>query len=478
MCNLEDTVARRAINPVVLPVAAGSGGRAIPGEAPSMVGTAISQREREMIAVRMDYALSGETLEGYKPAESIWLRFLKEKKPGLYTDPFLKGLGVIAIEEVLMVFICWLGGQMIDDTEPVDEDEGIAAYVDTSTVARQNNIVVTMQGLAHLFMKNSGDTSAFGAKNVLAVRGSFRKSAREVSAIRIDNEKTAASWEMIEYVSSNFFDRIKDGDSESRPVEAFKIGKNKTAEKKLDVMNTALAVEYMVVNTSRISEVAHTGPAKGHDIEDKHAVRDTDVHFMVEDASGEGCLVFSNDLPVGIKQEHILQLTMYLYSNKADQLGTKTRISTVTPDSERARAFIGRMLHWALARGVRASTDLFFSRTYLGKEKKLTSAMVNKMWDILEDEFGLPEGTLSSKSAKKLAADMALKNSQGGLRPEDTFHASASAQGHYLSRQNYGSGSSVVLVDGKQGLSTEQVKAAAGLLSKPTAGAGAGIVLK
>jgi len=136
------------------------------------------------------------------------------------------------------------------------------------------------------------------------------------------------------------------------------------------------------------------------------------------------------------------------------------------------------MLHWALARGVRASTDLFFSRTYLGKEKKLTSAMVNKMWDILEDEFGLPEGTLSSKSAKKLAADMALKNSQGGLRPEDTFHASASAQGHYLSRQNYGSGSSVVLVDGKQGLSTEQVKAAAGLLSKPTAGAGAGIVLK
>ena len=205
-----------------------------------------------------------------------------------------------------------------------------------------------MQGLAHSFKRISASTAPFESERVLRVRGTFRPSAREQSLIHEDNETLAASFEMIEYVSKYFFEDLRLLPLGDRNATGFKVGSNLQPEINIDTMGTALALAYSVVCISRVGEFAHTGPAKGHDLEDKHAVQVTDVHFTVGDIDGKERLLYSNDLPEEMEVEDVRQLTMYLISNKADQKGKKTRIVNVLPTSQRGKAFIGQMFLYLL----------------------------------------------------------------------------------------------------------------------------------
>ena len=434
----------------------------------------VSKADRSMIASRVDMTIAGSTLEGYKPSWGTWLRFLGEAKPDLVKDPTLVEHTHTVVEDLLIVFMCWLNGEDGQGEQgPLGSQEG--------SVANTGRI---MQGLAHHFKRNSISTAPFESERVLRVRGTFRPSAREQSLIHDDNETLAASFEMIEYVMQTFFEDLRSKPLGERSAGDFKVGKNVNAEINIDAMGTALALSYSVVCTSRVGEVAHTGPAKGTDLVDKHAVQTRDVHFTVADIDNKDWLLFSNDLPERLEEKDIRQLTMYLISNKADQKGMKTRIVNVLPTSNRSRAFMSQMFHYCKIRGRREDDDMFFSRVYNKLSKKVNSTMVNAMWGLVSTHFSLEKGSLTSKSGKKLAVDM-IANTDGGSSsssscdkgPAASFHASQNSQDHYRSRIMGGAGNSRAMDDSSQGLSTEQIRQAGALLQKPIPGGGKSVVL-
>ena len=213
----------------------------------------VSRSDRELIASRVDMIVAGTTLEGYKPSWGTWLRFLHEEKPDLVGDPTLASFSQLVVEDLLIVFMCWLHG---DDTQ-----DGQGSL--NSTAGSIANIGRIMQGLAHSFKRISASTAPFESERVLRVRGTFRPSAREQSLIHDDNETLAASFEMIKYVSRYFFEDLRLLPLGDRNATGFKVGSNPQPEINIDTMGTALALTYSVVCISRVGEFAHTGPAKG-----------------------------------------------------------------------------------------------------------------------------------------------------------------------------------------------------------------------
>lgn len=380
------------------------------------------------VAVRVDAALAPSTLRGYRPAFGIWLSFLKECMAKAYDNPLLWQWSIENQVNVLCLFMLWCNGDWVPDSGTTST----AIEVNKSKSSGLANITLLSQGLEHEFLRMGASVAAFSNKRFRRVKKSYHLDAREQSKLRDKNVKLPANWEMLDGVSSEWFDDIV-----ALPrnlVEKYKGVVSKGEELGIDIAMTALSLEHSAINVSRIGEYAYTGN------DSEHMIQNEDVSLLVKkSALGNGELMYSNEifqleaeLGRGLNADDLEEAVFVLRSSKTQQLGLQTRVTSIIPNTPRARAYLNRILIWIrIKQGKHRNEEMFFQRTANGREKRLMSSMVNSLWRWVENKYNLPERSLSSKSAKQMGIAILDSVQEGKAPPEASFHKSVSAQNHY-----------------------------------------------
>jgi len=165
--------------------------------------------------------------------------------------------------------------------------------------------------------------------------------------------------------------------------------------------------------------------------------------------------------------DDIEEAVFVLRSSKTEQLGGKSRVTSIIPNTPRSRAYLGRVLIWIRIRGGNQEDEgMFFLRTLEGREKRLMSSMVNFFWKVVAANFDLPERSLSSKSGKMMGIAI-LDSLQDGKAPQAaSFHKGAAAQNHYRHPAVGVAGTCKILNAEGSSFTTEQIRSMARLNPK------------
>ena len=417
-----------------------------------------SPRMTQTVAARHDVSLGVATIKGYRPAFGIYIAFLEECMPTALPNPFLNEWELVDKVRLLSLYLCWLNGDYIPESGTTSELRGVPK----SEVSGLANVKRLSQGLSFEFSRVGASSDVFRDNGFLAVRQSYHMDPREMSKARETNLKLPANWEMLAYVADQHFNMIINNPLQLAsfvsppPLSSNTIG--------LDICMTGLGLWHSGINISRVGEYAYTGKGSAD-----HAMRHEDISIQLTiEVTGGVCrgLLFPAEvrryrLEVGrpLVPTDVEDVVLKLRSNKVDQLGTKTRITSIQPVSARAIKYIDMLLTFIeIKGGDLALEEPFFSRHHNGRFKRLTSQMVNDMWKDVGSHFSLPANALSSKSGKQMGI-MALDSMAGGRAPpEASFHASASAQNHYRHPPNGVTGNNSVLNDESGGHSMEYIR--------------------
>jgi len=417
-----------------------------------------SSEMTQVVAARHDASLSTATIKGYRPAFGFYLSFLEECMPSALANPFLGDWALVDQVRLLSLYLCWLNGDYTPDSGTTSTLLGVTK----SEVSGLANVKRLSQGLAFEFARVGASSEVFKDSGFLSVRQSYHMDPREMSKAREKNLKLPANWEMLEWVAENLFDMIIANPKQlslivvPSPLSSNTIG--------LDICMTGLSLWHSGINISRVGEYAYTGKNSAD-----HAMRHEDISIQLTDTiTGGSCqgLLFpseikrhSDALGRRLVAEDVVEVVLKLRSNKVDQLGTKTRVTSIQPFSAKAIRYINMILKFIdIKGGDLALGEPFYSRYHNGRFKRLTSHMVNDMWKHCASHFNLPSNALSSKSGKQLGIAALDSMSVGRAAPEASFHASQSAQNHYRHQPNGATGNNPVLNDESGGHSMEYIR--------------------
>jgi len=379
------------------------------------------------VAGRVDKALAPSTLRGYRPTFGIWLAFLKECMPKAYENPLLCKWAVESQVNLLCLYMLWCNGDWVPESGTTSTARG----VNISKSSGLANITLLSQGLEHEFLRMGASVAAFSDKRFRRVKSSYHLDPREQSKLRDANMKLPANWPMLDWVTG-WFDKIVG--SPSNLLKKYKGIVAAGEELGIDVAMTALSLEHSAIHVSRVGEYAYTGNGS------THMIQDEDVSLLLKNtALGNGELKYSNEIPqlekeLGreLKAEDLEEAVFMLRASKADQLGVKTRVTSIIPNTPRAKDYLDRVLIWIRIRqGDRENETMFFQRRVNGRDKRLMSSMVNYFWGVVAAEFDLPERSLSSKSGKQMGIAILDSLHGGKAPPEASFHRGEAAQNHY-----------------------------------------------
>jgi len=421
-----------------------------------------TQQMNGAVAVRVDMALAPSTLRGFRPSFGIWVAYFEECMPSASGNPLMRGWTTEAQVDLLCLYMLWCNGDWVPDSGTTSTLRGVSR----SEASGLANVNLLSQGLEHEFTRMGAATEAFSSKRFRRVKSSYHMDPREQSKRRDANVKLPANWAMLDWVTE-IFDRLTADPEELEKFHTGLISEGK--DRGVDIAMTALGMENSVINVSRVGEYACTGT------DSKHMLRMEDVSFWIKrQVSGRDDLMYANELKslqvrIGriLTIDDIAEAVFMLRTSKTEQLGGKTRVTTIIPNTPRAKAFLSRVLIWIqIQEGEQLNEDMFFQRAREGRTKRLMSFMVNYLWKVVAVKFNLPVNALSSKSAKQMGIAILDSLHSGKAPPAASFHKGTAAQNHYRHPTAGVAGTSQILNSEGASFSSEQIASMSRLKSR------------
>lgn len=308
------------------------------------------------------------------------------------------------------------------------------------------SVKAASQALERAFQRNAMDIRVFRSRALLNMRALNKRTPRENAAMKAYNKKMPLYWPMVEYAWIEYYTpaakMCHDGKSDT-VVQIRSTGVPIFKHQVIDVVMTAVGTWYGYIMGARPGEYSHTQKARGHDPEDKHALRNVDVVFVgVSHSTGTRMELASHEVPRGATLEDVFSfvptdcrecsvehspcMLVTRLSSKSDPDADQADTREFLMDKERSFRFLRMMWNWCSLRTLSTKEDprlsMFFQRSMPSvrrteSTKRLTSNMVAGMFKHLAVVFGLDPRRYSGRSARSGAATSIGTDECGSLMP-------------------------------------------------------------